>query len=95
MLDSLFNEAFLSKELIIRRNAVLARLLSLSCQNEEDYEKNRNINRMVGLGDWRFGTELDGMVIIMIIGLAVLILTFFVTKLTGEITVLRNKSTGG
>ena len=31
------------------------------------------------------------MVIIMIIGLAVLILTFFVTKLTGEITVLRNK----
>lgn len=34
---------------------------------------------------------LTGMVIIMIIGLAVLILTFFVTKLTGEITVLRNK----
>ena len=30
---------------------------------------------------------LTGMVIIMIIGLAVLILTFFVTKLTGEITV--------
>ena len=29
------------KELIIRRNAVLARLLSLSCQNEEDYEKNK------------------------------------------------------
>ena len=38
---------------------ILARLLSLSCQNEEDYEKNRNIDRMVGLGGWRFGTELE------------------------------------
>jgi len=38
---------------------ILARLLSLSCQNEEDYEKNRNIDRMVGLDGWRLGTELE------------------------------------
>lgn len=58
MLDSLFNEV-LYNGLIIRRCIVLARLLSLSCQNEEDYEKNRNIDRMVGLGGWRLGTELE------------------------------------
>ena len=28
-------------------------------QNEEDYEKNRNIDRMAGLDGWRLGTELE------------------------------------
>ena len=35
------------------------RLFVFIIQNEEDYEKNRNIDRMVGLGGWHLSTELE------------------------------------